>query len=90
MTRITATEAARNFSDILNRAQYRGESFEVTRGNEVVVKIEAVARKFPKLGEVLEQLATSPHRLGEEEAAAFEEDLKNIRKSVGPEPYKWG
>jgi prevent-host-death family protein len=89
MTRISATEASRNFSDILNRAQYRGESFEVTRGNKVVARIEPVARKFPTLGEVLKMLAASPHHLSEEEAAAFEEDLKEIRKSAGPAPYKW-
>ena len=39
-TRITATELARNLSDILNRARYRGEKFIVERNGEVVAKIE--------------------------------------------------
>lgn len=34
--RITATEAARSFSDLLNRVRYRGEAFEVMRGREIV------------------------------------------------------
>ncbi len=88
MTRITATEAARNFSDILNRAQYRGESFEVTRGNEVVVKIEPVKPKRLTVGEFREIWANRK-RLDPEEAAEFEKDLAEIRASAPAAPYKW-
>jgi len=41
MVRITATDAARNFSDLLNRVKYRRERFEVVRNDEVVARIEA-------------------------------------------------
>ena len=34
--RITATEAARNLSDLLNRVRYRGESFLIVRNGEEV------------------------------------------------------
>ena len=88
MTRITATEAARNFSDILNRAQYRGESFEVTRGNEVVVKIEPVKPKRLTVGEFREIWANRKC-LDPEEAAEFEKDLAEIRASAPAAPYKW-
>ena len=88
MTRITATEAARNFSDILNRAQYRGEIFEVTRGNEVVVKIEAIKPKRLTVGEFREIWKTLPP-LDPENAAAWEEDQKLIRASAPAAPYKW-
>lgn len=37
--RITATEAARSFSDLLNRVRYRGEAFEVMRGREIVARL---------------------------------------------------
>lgn len=30
--RVSATEAARNFSELLNRVRYRGESFVIERG----------------------------------------------------------
>jgi prevent-host-death family protein len=33
-TRISATEAARNFSDLLSRVSYQGETFVITRGGE--------------------------------------------------------
>ena len=37
--RVSATEAARNFSDILNRARYRGETFIIERGGEPMCEI---------------------------------------------------
>ena len=36
---ISATEAARSLSDLLNRVRYRGESFLVERGGEPVCRI---------------------------------------------------
>lgn len=88
MTRITATEATRNISDILNRAQFRGESFEVTQGDEVVVKIEAVKPKRLTVGEFREIWKNLPP-LDPENAAAWEEDQKLIRASAPAAPYKW-
>jgi antitoxin (DNA-binding transcriptional repressor) of toxin-antitoxin stability system len=40
-TRITATELARNLSDILNRVRYQGERFLVERNGEAVAVLEA-------------------------------------------------
>ncbi len=40
---VSATEAARTFSDILNRVRYRGEAFVVERGGEPVCRISPVA-----------------------------------------------
>ncbi|NJO35945.1 MAG: type II toxin-antitoxin system Phd/YefM family antitoxin [Rhodospirillales bacterium] len=88
MTRITATEAARNFSDILNRAQYRGESFEVTRGGEVVATIKPDGRKGLTVGQLRELWKTWP-RLDPEDAKQFEEDIKEIRASAPSPPSKW-
>lgn len=34
--RVTATEAARRFSDLLNRVRYAGESFVIVRGDEEI------------------------------------------------------
>ena len=36
---INATEAAKNFSHILNQVRYQGKSFEVKRGRETVARI---------------------------------------------------
>jgi len=42
MTRVTAAEAVRSFSDLLNRAVYRQESFEEERGGQVVALVVPV------------------------------------------------
>ncbi len=39
---ISATEAARNLSDLINRVVYRGEQFLVQRGGEPVCRISPV------------------------------------------------
>jgi antitoxin (DNA-binding transcriptional repressor) of toxin-antitoxin stability system len=36
---LSATEAARNFSEILNRVKYRGESFILVRGGVTVAEL---------------------------------------------------
>ena len=38
-SRISATEAARSFSELMNRVRYRGESFVVERGGKVICEI---------------------------------------------------
>ena len=40
--RISATQAARTFSDLLNRVEYRGERFMVERGGEPICEITPV------------------------------------------------
>jgi antitoxin (DNA-binding transcriptional repressor) of toxin-antitoxin stability system len=88
MTRISATEASRNFSDILNRAQYRGESFEVVRGGEVIARIEPAVKKQLTVGEFRELWKSWP-RLDPEDAAQFEKDIEEIRAGAPAAPYKW-
>jgi len=43
MTRVSATEAVRTFSDLLNRIRYRGEEFVVERAGEAVCRMTPVA-----------------------------------------------
>lgn len=53
-TKITATELARNLSDILNRVRYRNESFKVVRNGEVVAELSpAQPEKRLTVGEFL-------------------------------------
>lgn len=59
-SRVSATEAARGFSELLNRIHYRGEEFVVERGGE------AICRMTP---------ATSPRRLTLSELASLVREL---------------
>jgi antitoxin (DNA-binding transcriptional repressor) of toxin-antitoxin stability system len=46
-TRISATETARRFSELMNRVRYRGDSFVVERGGKPICEIlPAEASRF--------------------------------------------
>jgi prevent-host-death family protein len=81
VTRMTATEVARSFSDVLNRVA-GGEEIEVTRNGATVAVIRPAAK--PRL--------ISPERMNEifDSLPPFDDDfikdLEEIRRSVGPPP----
>ena len=90
MTTITVTEALRNFSDVIGRVRYSGESTTLTKGNKPVVRIVPVKR----LGTVadLRAWARDPNRprLSPEEAEAFGRDIEASRKHANKPPVsKW-
>lgn len=58
--KISATEAVRSFSEIVNRVRYRGESFVVERGGETVCRIEPAVPSGPTMAEFVELLRTAP------------------------------
>lgn len=43
MKDVTATEAARNFSDLLDAVEHRSESFVVRRGGKAIARISPAA-----------------------------------------------
>jgi antitoxin (DNA-binding transcriptional repressor) of toxin-antitoxin stability system len=74
-SRISATEAARNFSELLNRVRFRGESFDVVRGGEVVARITtASSPKRAGATELIAALAAVDRR-----DASFAADLERIQ-----------
>lgn len=81
MTRITATEAVRSFSDLLNRAVYRRESFEVERGGQVV----AVVTPAPRTGS-LRDLALELSQQGYAPVPGLDEAMAEARTYGSAEP----
>jgi prevent-host-death family protein len=79
-TTVTATEAARKFSDLLNRVLYRGESFVIVRNGEEVAQLTAVPPR-PTLtwAQIFERLAAA--RTGD---PTFAEDIERIRAEQPP------
>ena len=61
---ISATEAARNFSELVNRVHYRRQSFLVERGGQAVCEIrpayEATGFKGADLARLLRSLPEAP------------------------------
>jgi prevent-host-death family protein len=74
-TRITATELARNLSDVLNRIRYKGERFVVVRNGEELARLEPRPEyRRMTFREFVEVVRSAPKPDDE-----FLEDLRQIR-----------
>ena len=84
MTRVTATEAARSFSDLLNRVA-AGEEIEVVRSGAEVAVISPARRWLMPAARFRELIASAPRPDDE-----FVGDIRASRASVGPPEDAWG
>lgn len=83
MPRMTATEAARSFSDVLNRVA-AGEEVEVTRSGAPVAVIAPPKARLVSAEHFRELMASAPH--ADED---FADDLRAVRRSAGPPGEPW-
>lgn len=83
---VSATEAVRKFSEILNSIKYRGDHYTVLRGGKPVASISPVEMSSKTLGELKGLLGNIP-RLGDE-VESFDKDLKEIIKHQPSMPVK--
>jgi antitoxin (DNA-binding transcriptional repressor) of toxin-antitoxin stability system len=79
---ISVTEAARNFSDVINRVYYQRQSFLLTRGGTVVAQLSAL---HPPLtgAELLRRWSQRP-RLEADDAAAWAQELADSKSAIEP------
>ena len=73
---ISATEAARRFSEFVNRVRYRNETFVVKRGGEPVCEIVPVRTKAFTGRDFVGLLRSLPHP-GKKYLDAVEEHVRN-------------
>jgi antitoxin (DNA-binding transcriptional repressor) of toxin-antitoxin stability system len=83
MARMTATEAARRFSEVLNRVS-AGDEVEVTRSGAPVAVIGPPKARLVSAGRFRELLAAAP-RPDED----FAEEVRALREGVGPPDESW-
>jgi prevent-host-death family protein len=81
--RITATEAARSFSEVLNRVA-AGEEIEVTRSGAAVAVISAPAQRLISAERFRELIASAP--TPDEE---FADDVRALRETVEAPQASW-
>lgn len=78
--RVTATEAARQFSELLNRVRYEEETFVITRGGEEVGQLSPATPERPMtlrgLFDILNR-ETSPD-------PDFADDLEALQRNQPP------
>ena len=80
---MTATEAARSFSDLLNRVA-GGEEIEVTRSGAEVAVISAPKSRLISAERFRELIAAAPRP-----DERFLDDVLAARRSVGPPDDPW-
>jgi len=85
---LTVTEAARGFSELINRVHYRGESAVLTKNGHAVARIVPAGARPITLGEFAKRWKPGSH-LSPEEAKAFERDLKKGLKFLKPMVSPW-
>jgi antitoxin (DNA-binding transcriptional repressor) of toxin-antitoxin stability system len=86
--RISVTEAERDFANLVNRVYSEGIPIELERGNEVIAHLTpAVPRSRLKVRELSAFLEGLPKL--REDADAFLEDLRAIRRGFPAEANPW-
>jgi len=83
MTRMTATEAARAFSEVLNRVA-AGEEVEVTRSGAPIAVITPPKMRLVSAERFRSLIASAP-RPDED----FAEDVRDARERLGPPRDPW-
>ena len=81
MDRLSATETARRFSDLLDAVEYRGESFVISRKGRAVA---VVSPAQPRSGKELKRFLRKhpPYE-------AWADELREMRETLSVEERNW-
>lgn len=85
-TALTVTEVVRHFSEYINRIAYKHERFILLKGKKAIAELKPLP-SGRLLGDLPDLLAALP-ALSKEDAAAFSDDISNLRKSVSDETLR--
>jgi len=86
-TRISVTEAARNFADCVNRAHYQDTTFILLKNGEPMARIVPDGKKRCTGADLAKAL--SEVRLSKENSDAWLRDLRRGRKMLKPPVNRW-
>lgn len=87
-TTVTVTEAARNFSDLINRVFYRQQTYSLIRNGLIVAQLVPPVSTLT-VQEFVNQWQARPH-LDSEDASAWEQELAELRVTAGaPQEHVW-
>lgn len=85
---ISVTDAVRSFSDLVNRAYYRGESVTLIRSGIPVARLTPPAHTTRSARDLAERWPALPH-LDSDDADAFADDLTRARRELPAAPDRW-
>ena len=81
---VTATEASRRFSSVLDRVRFDSESFDIVRNGEVVARIVPPERRRSSIAALLEALDAAGSM-----GADFADDLEAVKRDQPPLDDAW-
>ena len=87
MITLTVTEAARNFSELVNRIRYQREEATLLKGGRPVARMSPVPAGA--IGAELARLWPTLPKLGEKEAARWEADRESSKLNLAAPKSKW-
>ena len=82
---LSATQAVRQFSDLLNRVRYRGEEFVIERGGEPVCEIIPARPITRTVADLVRALRSIPKP--DDEYWETVEDLTTHQQPLPPSPW---
>jgi antitoxin (DNA-binding transcriptional repressor) of toxin-antitoxin stability system len=86
---ISATEASRSLSELLNQVYYRGKSFHIKRGKDVVAQLVPITmRKKLKVSELNDLFKRLPS-LDYKDSQAFEKTIHEMRAQLNVQERSW-
>ena len=86
---ISATNAARSFSEVLDQVQFRDMSFSIERGKKIIARlVPAVLPEGIALADLNRLFAGLPH-LGPGDSRKWRLENKTARKAGPPQIRKW-
>lgn len=81
MKELSATEAARRFSEVLNEVEHKGRSFTIRRNGKVVARIApAAAPNGARVKKILREHRPDP---------SWAKELKEVRALLLPQEHRW-
>ena len=89
MHRITVAEAERDFSNLVERVHTEGIRVELERGNVVIACLSPAGPRSPLKVQELNAFLEGLPKL-EDDAAAFCDDVRAIRRAFPSEADPWG
>lgn len=89
-TTISATAAARNFSDLLARVRYRNEEFVVEKAGEEMCRILPLSSHAPRGGSTAAELARIIGKLPKPDARYSDEVERVARRQPKAPKSPWG
>lgn len=87
-TRITVTEAARNFADCVNRVHYQNVTFVLVKNGAPFARLVPDNEKVCTGRDLAEILSKAD--LPQNEARAWRRDLRTARRRLKAPPNRWG